>query len=62
MTFTPSGRGFSATTTGSGGTLGDGATVTFASGVATATEYYGDQAAATRTSRPRTVRPLGTSR
>ena len=42
-------KGFFATTTGSGGTLGASATVTFANGVGTATEYYGDETAATPT-------------
>ena len=46
---TSSTKGFFAATLGGDGTLGGTATVTFANGVGTATEYYGDETAATPT-------------
>ena len=65
-TLTPElelGQDFFATTSGGSGTLNTPANVTFANGVGTATEYYGDETAASpTTSRPRTGRPPGAPR
>ena len=46
---TSSAKGFFATTNGGTGTLGASTTVTFTNGVGTATEYYGDETAASPT-------------